>query len=116
MSDRLNAKIPRTAQEPIIGALISDDIASACGITVRSSSPIFALARQLIACGHDRSRPLHLFRGDTLAVCVSCIGEAAGLELNSKGSGFIKARQPVRAASPVRPLAISALTGRSAAP
>jgi hypothetical protein len=37
-----------------------------------------------------------------LALRVRSIGEAAGLKINSKGTGFIKRRVPVRTAPPVR--------------
>jgi hypothetical protein len=46
-------------------------------------------------------RPLHVYRGDTLALLVHSIGDAAQLEINGDGTGFRRLRKP-DAASPMR--------------
>jgi hypothetical protein len=76
---------------------ITDD-----GIVARAHAPVLALCRQLIEAGFDPSRQLHVYRDDTLALRVRSIGEAARLEINPKGTGFINRLRAVRAASPVR--------------
>ena len=86
----------------LIAELIGDDTATACGITVRSSSPVLALCRELIAAGLDPDAALTVFRRGVVALRVRSIGEAAALEINSKGTGFTRART-VRAALPMRP-------------
>jgi hypothetical protein len=45
--------------------------------------------------------PLEAYRGDTLALRVKSIGQAAGLEVASHGAGFIRAPER-RRASPLR--------------
>jgi hypothetical protein len=49
----------------------------ALGRKVRASAPVLALCRELIAAGHDPNRPLHVYRGDTLALKIRTIGEGA---------------------------------------
>ena len=58
------------------------------GITVRSSSPVLALCRALVGAGYDPGRPLHVYRGETLALTVRRIGEGARLRVSSSGTGF----------------------------
>jgi hypothetical protein len=81
--------------------LKGDDIALACGFVIRSSSPLLALCRKLIDAGYDPSTPLAAYRGDTLCLKVQSIGEAAGLEVNARGTSF-KRQRTVRAAPPTR--------------
>jgi hypothetical protein len=45
--------------------------------------------------------PLWAYRGDTLALIVTSIGQGARLEVNARGTGFIP-RRARRAASPMR--------------
>jgi len=68
--------------------LTDDDTCSALGLTVCSSSPVLALCRKLVKAGHDPSLPLEAWRGDTLAIRIRSIGEAAQLEVNGEGAGF----------------------------
>jgi hypothetical protein len=95
---RLN--FPKT-QLLIRGELIGSDQCTAAGITVRSPSPVLALCRKLIEAGHDPAARMECYRGDTLCLTVRSIGEAATLELNSKGTGFKLCRAAVRAALPM---------------
>jgi hypothetical protein len=87
----------------IIATLSGSDTCTALGLTVQSPSPVLALCRKLIVYGFDPAIPIHVFRGgDTLALIVRAIGEAARLEINAKGTGFI-AYRAVRAAPPIAP-------------
>jgi hypothetical protein len=72
------------------------------GITARSTAPVLALCRELLAVGLDPDRAMQVYRGATLALRIRSIGEAARLEINGEGTGFRPARLP-DAASPVRP-------------
>ena len=77
--------------------LAFDDTATACGITVRSSTPVLALCRRLLEAGHEPSARLHVYRGSTLALTVRSIGEGAQLVINGRGTGFRRARDVVTA-------------------
>jgi hypothetical protein len=102
------AQKPRTSQahveialaEPIVAHIIANDSATAEGITVTSASPILALCRALLAAGFDPNRPLHVYRGTTLALYVLSLGQGAALEIAPGGVGFVRHRP--RAAPPVR--------------
>ena len=83
-----------TARADLTGA----EICTSMGLTARGSTPILALCRELLAAGVDPDQALEVYRGATLALQIRSIGEAAGLEVNSKGTGF----RAVRAASPMR--------------
>jgi hypothetical protein len=62
-----------------------------------------------VQAGFNPNRPLHAYRRATLCLIVRSIGEAAGLEINNKGTGFVGHRA-VRAA----PLRASIAPGPSA--
>ena len=47
------------------------------GITANGTAPVLALCRKLIAAGYDPALPLHVYRGDTLALKVRSMGEGA---------------------------------------
>jgi hypothetical protein len=81
--------------------LTGDDTCSALGFTAKSFSPVLALCRQLVEAGHDPSMPLEAWRGDVLCLRVRSIGEAAGLEINPRGTGFRRA-SAAGTASPMR--------------
>jgi hypothetical protein len=81
--------------------LTGDDVATALGITAKSSTPVIAFCRQLVEAGHDPTAQLHVYRGNTLALTVRSIGEGAQLVINGKGSGFRRARA-VGTAPPMR--------------
>jgi hypothetical protein len=73
--------------------LSGDDTCTAAGLTARSISPVLALCRMLIETGHDPSMPLHVYRGDVLALTVRSIAEAAALQVNARGTGFKPPRE-----------------------
>jgi hypothetical protein len=75
------------------------DTASALGIVATGSSPILLLCRKLVAAGYDPATPMDCWRGDTLCLSVRSIGQAASLEINAHGTGFIPHR--ARRAGPV---------------
>ena len=77
--------------------LIGSDTCTALGLTCNSGSPVLALCRGLVEAGHDPAIPLEAYRGDVLCLCVRSIGDAAAVEVNARGTGFV-----VRPASLVR--------------
>lgn len=77
----------------------------ALGVSARSGSPILYLCRKLVAAGHNPDRPLHAYRGDTLAVIVRAIGDGAKLEISAEGTGFRRGRSQSDARPVVRPTA-----------
>jgi hypothetical protein len=99
----------------IIATLAHDDTAAALGIVVTGPSPVLQLCRRLIEIGHDPDRPLQAWRGSTLALRVSSIGEAAELEIGSKGTGFIRRPPRVRRGSPAQNSDLAATPTREAA-
>ena len=103
----LHKPIGRRAQAsvtPIRDKLSGSDTCTALGITLRGHAPILLLCRRLIEAGHDPNRPLHTYRNETLCLTISSISAGACLEVNAKGTGFI--RHPVvRTAPPVAPRA-----------
>ena len=55
--------------------------------------PVLALCRALVGAGYDPGRPLHVYRGKTLALTVRSIGEGARLRVSGSGTGFIWDRE-----------------------
>ena len=72
----------------IVATLTGSDTACAEGISITGASPVLALCRKLIVYGFDPAIPIHVFRGDTLALTVRSIGEGARLEIRGDGVGF----------------------------
>jgi hypothetical protein len=97
---RETATIADTLQA-IRAELAWSDTATALGVVARSASPVLDLCRLLVEAGCDPVTPLEAWRGGTLCLRVGTIGIAARLEINSKGTGFIAARD-VRTAPPMR--------------
>ena len=100
-ADQLGGKVvsenslPTLSTQVILAEFIGTDTCIAVGFTV------LTLCRRLIAVGYDAATPLLVYRGEVLALTVRWIGEGARLEINAKGTGFIRHR-PVRTAPPVR--------------
>jgi len=84
-------------QQAIRADLIGSDTCIALGLAINSSSPVLALCRALVESGHDTAIALDAYRGDVLCLRVRSIGDAAALEVNARGTGFV-----VRPASLVR--------------
>jgi hypothetical protein len=97
ISDRLGRAIgiatttPRptaaTSGAAIAAELTGSDRCTAIGITARGHAPVLALCRRLIEAGIDPDRPLHVYRGDTLALAVHSIGEGARLTVQDNRLG-----------------------------
>jgi len=90
------------AQTPSLRAgLIGSNTCTAAGITAHGNAPVLVLCRRLLAAGLDPDQAMEVYRGATLALRVRSIGEAAELEINSKGTAFV-ARRAVRTARTAR--------------
>jgi hypothetical protein len=90
------------APHPVRCELNGTGTAVATGITVKSTTPVLTLCRRALAAGLDPNLPMEVFRGDTLALRIRSIGEAAGLEIRGDGVGFRPAAG-LGTAPPVRP-------------
>jgi hypothetical protein len=90
-----------TAVQPIRADIDGDARCSALGTTARGSAPVLKLCRLLLKQAHDPARPLHAFRGNTLALIIRSLGEVAGLEISGNGVGF-RRRYGVGTPPPVR--------------
>jgi hypothetical protein len=77
--------------------LIGSDTCIALGLVINSSSPVLAMCRALVIAGHDPGSQFEAYRGDVLCLRVRSIGDAAAVEVNARGTGFV-----VRPASLVR--------------
>ena len=92
VEDALTAKSRKGSTDPIEAELIGSNECRARdrarGITVHSSSSVLALCRALVGAGYDPGRPLHVYRGTTLALKVRSIGEGARLRVSSSGTGL----------------------------
>jgi len=76
--------------------LVGSNICTAPGIIARSYAPVLALCRRLIEAGIDPDRPLHVYRGDTLALVVRSIAEGARLAVGDNRLGhprFVRFRR-----------------------
>jgi hypothetical protein len=65
----------------------------------RSDAIVCAFCRRLVEAGHDPDLPLDVYRGETLALRVTKIGEAAKLTVREEPSGpyFVAALLPDKA-------------------
>jgi hypothetical protein len=77
----------KSSQSPIRATLIGSRC-EALGVTGRGYTPILALCRALVAADHDPRRPLHVYRGNVLALVVRSIGHGARLRVATHGVGF----------------------------
>ncbi len=74
------------------GAVIRAELKSSkrcetLGITAGDSAPAY-LCRALVEAGHNRRRPLQVFRGRVLALVVRSIGDGPQLRIATLGAGF----------------------------
>ena len=103
VSDSKTERIPDRAlanqNQDSRAELVGSDVCIACGIRVRSTTPVLSICRRLIEAGYA-DQALHVYRGNVLALSVASIAQGACLEINAKGTGFIRLRA-VRTASPV---------------
>jgi hypothetical protein len=98
----ISATTARFNSLPVYGELSGDDTCTCSGLTVRANAPVLAMCRQLLAVGLDPDTAMEVYRGAILALKVRSIGEAARLDVNSKGTGFV-AYRGVRTAPPIAP-------------
>jgi hypothetical protein len=68
---------------PLRATLSGSHKASIYGVTVRGDAPVLKLCRWLIEAGAHPDTPLEVYRGDTLALRVRSIGEAAQLRVTN---------------------------------
>jgi hypothetical protein len=106
LEDRSNeqhdlATLKTRPHQVIRAQIIGSNQCRAEGFTVRAASPVLTICRKLVEAGYHPDRPLRAYRGDMLCLEIRAIGEAARLEVNAHGSGFIRLRAR-RAAPPMR--------------
>jgi len=82
-----------TSGAAIVAELTGSDRCSAMGITARGHVPVLALCRRLIEAGIDPDRPLHVYRGNTLALTVRSIAEGAALTVEDNRFGTPRFRR-----------------------
>jgi hypothetical protein len=78
----------------IRATLIGSTTCVADGITATSNAPVLMLCRKLVNAGRDPSTPMEVYRGDTLALKVRSIGEAAKLKVAEDRAPRFKAWEP----------------------
>ena len=88
-----NEQFSRPAQkqtQAIRADLRGSNEATALGIVVRAHAPVLEICRRLIGAGFDPATSLDAWRGDTLALTVHSVGEAAKVEVSPRGVGFVR--------------------------
>src|SRR6516164_3118738 len=91
-NDQLGGKVglvatpSRKPSQVVHAELVGSDLCAAAGYVARGTTPILAMCRKLFAAGIDPATPLECYRGTTLCLLVTSIGEAATLEPNSGGT------------------------------
>ena len=101
---RLNSQTDSKTQA-LRAELIGSNSCTAAGVTAVSAAPVLALCRQLLANGLDADRALEVYRKGVLALRIRSITEAAGLEVNARGTDFVP--RAVRTAPPKRQNALT---------
>jgi hypothetical protein len=87
----------------LLAELSGSTICSIAGQVAIGHMPVLALCRALIEAGHDLSTPLDVYRGDTLALHIRSIGEAARLTVDEhNGTRFAKWKPFCRSAGSPR--------------
>jgi hypothetical protein len=74
-------------QAPIRATLIGSDRCEVDGIVARGHAPVLGLCRALLAAAYDPLRPLHAYRGDTVALKIRSIGEEAAYTIEDSRRG-----------------------------
>ena len=73
--------------KPIIAQFIKSDRCSAERLEGRANAPALAMCRKLLEAGYDPDRPLHCFRGKTLAMKISSIAYGARYSVSEPSTG-----------------------------
>jgi hypothetical protein len=95
--------------QPIRARLSGEDFAEALGLTANS---VIGLCRALLGAGHAPNLPLHAYRGSTLALIVTSIGEAATLRPGR--IGFVRDQVAAKRTKPRRRRAFTNHAARGA--
>jgi hypothetical protein len=98
-AQRVTSETQNSIVQPLRAELVGSDGCTAEGFSAVGAAPVLMLCRKLVEAGFDPRTPLEAWRQGTLALRARSIGEAAQLEINSKGTGFVR-RSSVRTASP----------------
>jgi hypothetical protein len=98
MTEQIEARSNLTPANTIEAKLTGDAICTAEGHTVKAGTPVIVLCRALVEAGYDPASPMKVYRGDTLALTVRSIGEAARLCIAGKGNGFAVDKTALRGA------------------
>ena len=100
---------PKGRLKPILAQFIKSDRCTAEGLEVRANAPGLGMCRKLLEAGYDPDRPLHCYRGETLAMKISSISYGAKYSVSepSTGSGvrlvpYSDGPQKSGAAPPIR--------------
>jgi hypothetical protein len=99
-TQRVTRETQNSTGRTLRAELTGSDVCTAEGFSAVGAAPVLMLCRKLVKAGFDPRTPLEAWRNRTLALRVRSIGEAALLEINSKGTGFVR-HLSVRTASPV---------------
>jgi len=78
---------PKGRLIPILAQFIKSDRCCTEGLEVRANAPALAMCRKLIEAGYDPDRPLHCFRGETLAMKISSIAYGARYSVSEPSTG-----------------------------
>ena len=70
------------AKTSVRAELSGSTVCSTAGQVAIGHTPILALCRALIEAGHNPSTPLNVYRGETLALRIRSIAEAARLTVD----------------------------------
>jgi hypothetical protein len=88
----LRLPLPASSPSPLIAEL-GNDRCAALGIIGRGEAPALDLCRRLVAAGVDPVTPLHVYRGDVLALRIRWIGEGAQLDIVTDSRGTPRFRR-----------------------
>jgi hypothetical protein len=81
-------KSRRTPLSSVIRAkLVDSNVCTALGITIEVAAPVLAVCRALLAGRFDPDQALEVYRGETLALRVRSIGDAARLTVKDDRLG-----------------------------
>jgi hypothetical protein len=73
--------------KPVKVYLVGMREAEADGFCASGDTPILSLCRRLIDAGYDPQCPVHVHRGDALAMTISSLGYGARLRVKERNDG-----------------------------
>jgi hypothetical protein len=74
-------------RKPIKGEFSKSNICTAEGLEVKANAPALPMCRKLLQAGFDPERPLHCYRGETLAIKISSIRYGAKYSVSEPSTG-----------------------------